>query len=138
MKFLLFLSFTVFFANDFFGQQTEVYGKVIDSETGFGFPFVKIQFMNSKIGTLTDSLGNYHLKTYYATDSLLFMYPGYKLTTIKIIHDHSQEINITLETRANIHKEVVIRPPDEPFPIKLHKLVIANKKINSLNKKKLD
>lgn len=136
MKFLLFLSFTVFFANDFFGQQTEVYGKVIDSETGFGFPFVKIQFMNSKIGTLTDSLGNYHLKTYYATDSLLFMYPGYKLTTIKIIHDHSQEINITLETRANIHKEVVIRPPDEPFPIKLHKLVIANKKIN--NKEKLD
>ncbi len=117
-------------------QQTHVYGRVIDAETGFGFPFVKVQFMNSKIGVITDSLGNFNIKTYYATDSLMFMFPGYKLTSVKVNRDQSQEINITLETRSNLHKEVVIRPPDEPFAIKLHKRIIANKPIN--NKEKLD
>lgn len=136
MRFLFALFINLFFVFEVFPQQTEVYGKVVDAETGTGFPFVKIQYMNSKIGTTTDSLGNYHIITYYATDSLLFMYPGYKLTSIKVIRDHSQEINITLETRANLHQEVVVRPPDEPFPIKLHKRIIANKAIN--NKEKLD
>jgi len=119
-----------------FAQQTHVYGHVIDAESGFGFPFVKVQFMNSKIGAITDSLGNYSIKSYYATDSLMFMFPGYKLTTVKVNRDQSQEINITLETRSNQHKEVVIRPPDEPFAIRLHKRIIANKAIN--NKEKLD
>ncbi len=133
-----FVLFTILILSSFavFSQQTIVRGQVIDAESGFGFPFVKVQFMNSKIGTITDSLGNYKISTYYATDSLMFMYPGYKLTSIKVEKDKVQEINITLETRSNIHKEVVIRPPDEPFAIKLHKRIIANKSVN--NKEKLD
>ena len=123
--------FLLAFRASFFAQQTNVYGNVIDAETGFGFPFVKVQFMNSKIGAITDSMGNYSIKTYYATDSLMFMFPGYKLTTVKVNRDQSQEINIKLETRSNLHKEVVIRPPDEPFAIKLHKRIIANKAINN-------
>lgn len=133
----LFFSILIIIAStSLFSQQTHVFGQVIDAETGFGFPFVKVQFMNSKIGAITDSLGNYNIKTYYATDSLMFMFPGYKLTSVKVNRDQSQEINITLETRSNLHKEVVIRPPDEPFAIKLHKRIIANKSIN--NKEKLD
>jgi hypothetical protein len=133
---LLVALFIFCFGSISLAQQTTVYGRVIDAESGFGFQFVKVQFMNSKIGTITDSLGNYSIKTYYATDSLMFMFPGYKVTTVKVNKDQSQEINITLEIRANAHQEVVIRPPDEPFAIKLHKRIIANKPIN--NKEKLD
>lgn len=137
MQLRLLISFLFLAINaQLFAQQTHVYGRVIDAETGFGFPFVKVQFMNSKIGAITDSLGNFSIKTYYATDSLMFMFPGYKFTTVKVNRDQSQEINITLETRSNLHKEVVIRPPDEPFAIKLHKRIIANKAVN--NKEKLD
>jgi hypothetical protein len=136
MRIILLSLFYLFFNATFFAQQTNVYGRVIDVETGFGFPFVKVQFMNSKIGAITDSLGNYSISTYYATDSLMFMFPGYKLTTAKVNRDESQQINIRLETRSNLHKEVVIRPPDEPFSIKLHKRVVANKEIN--NKEKLE
>jgi len=137
MRVSVFLYFLLLVCNtSLFAQQTYVYGNVIDAETGFGFPFVKVQFMNSKIGAITDSMGNYSIKTYYATDSLMFMFPGYKLTTVKVNRDQTQEINITIETRANMHKEVVIRPPDEPFAIKLHKRIIANKAVN--NKEKLD
>ncbi|MFM7683875.1 MAG: DUF5686 family protein, partial [Bacteroidota bacterium] len=135
-KVLFFSILLIIASGNLFSQQTHVFGQVIDSETGFGFPFVKVQYMNSKIGAITDSLGNYSIKTYYATDSLMFMFPGYKLKSIKVNRDQSQEINITLETRSNLHKEVVIRPPDEPFAIKLHKRIIANKPVN--NKEKLE
>jgi hypothetical protein len=38
---------------------------------------VKVQFKNSKIGTVTDSLGNYSIETYYASDSIQFIFSGY-------------------------------------------------------------
>lgn len=136
MRGFILICFLLFSVNVVISQQTIVRGQVIDSESGFGFPYVKVQFMNSKIGTITDSLGFYTISTYYATDSIMFMFPGYKLTSIKIEKDKIQEINVNLEIRANSHKEVVIRPPDEPFAIKLHKRIIANKATN--NKEKLD
>lgn len=119
-----------------FGQQTKVYGKVTDANTGEALPFIKVKFHDSKIGTLTDSLGNYLLETYYATDSLVIYAEGYNRKYVRIKKDISQEINIKMEVFSTNIEEVVVRPPDEPYAVTLHKKIIKNKDIN--NKEKLD
>ena len=121
--------------NILFGQTTKIYGHVKDEQTGENMPYVKIQFYNSKIGTLSDSLGNYSIETYYATDSLQFSFFGYETKTIKVKKDEIQEINCSLTIKITQTEEVVIRPPDELPSTALHKKVIANKNIN--NKEKL-
>ena len=45
-------------------QKTKVFGTVTDGLSGEILPFVKVRFLNSKIGTTTDSIGNYELDTY--------------------------------------------------------------------------
>ena len=119
-----------------FSQQTKIYGTVTDAVTGEYLPFAKIKFYDSKIGTLTDSLGRYMLETYYATDSIQVSFSGYLSQTIFIVRDKSQEINIKLETLTEEIEEVIVRPPDEFPSTILHKRVIRNKNIN--NKEKLD
>ncbi len=126
----------IFFMISIYSQQTIITGKITEASTGQGIPFAKIRFLNSKIGTLTDSLGNYSLQTYYATDSLYFFFPGYKPVTKKIKKDQEQIINIQLQVMTTDIKQVDIRPPDELPSTRLHKLVVANKYIN--NKEKLD
>lgn len=118
-----------------FSQTTKIKGNVKDALTGENLPFVKVQFYNSKIGTITDSLGNYFIETYYATDSLQFSFFGFQTNTIKVQKDSEQEINCKLSIRITETEEVVIRPPDELPSTRLHKRLVANKDIN--NKEKL-
>jgi hypothetical protein len=118
-----------------FGQQTRVFGTVWDANTGEKMPYVKVQFKNSKIGTVTDSLGNYSIETYYASDSIQFIYSGYLTATFGVELDKIQEFNVKMTTRIAEIQEVVIRPPDELPSTRLHKRVVANKHIN--NKEKL-
>lgn len=125
-----FFSFTVIC------QKTIVKGKVIDSTDGQGFPYAKIRFQNSKIGTLTDSLGNFFLETYYATDSIIINAPGYQIQAKKIIKDKENILDIKLQVSTNNIQEVIIKAPDELPSTRLHKLVVANKPIN--NKEKLE
>ena len=119
----------------FLGQTTKVTGNVKDALTGESLPFVKVQFLNSKIGSITDSLGNYTIESYYATDSLQFIFFGYLTNTLEVKKDQEQEINCRLSIQITETEEVVIRPPDEFPSTKLHKRIIANKDIN--NKEKL-
>jgi hypothetical protein len=116
-------------------QQTRVYGTVWEANTGERMPYVKVQFKNSKIGTLTDSLGNYAIETYYATDSIQFICSGYLTNTFGVELDKDQEFNVKMNTRVAEIQEIIIRPPDELPSTRLHKRIIANKKIN--NKEKL-
>ena len=127
--------FLLFLSSSIFGQQTKVHGSVWDANSGEKMPFVKVQFQNSKIGTITDSIGNYSIETYYATDSLQFSSNGYLTFICDIKKDQSQEINVRLTTRLSEIQEIVIRPPDELPSTRLHKRIIAHKDIN--NKEKL-
>jgi len=117
-----------------FGQQTKVSGVVTDEVTGEGIPFLKVQFLNSKIGTLTDSIGSYVIETYYATDSLVFTYGGYASKTVAVKKDKEQEINIVMELVLADIEDVTILPPDELPSVTLHKKIIANKPINDREK----
>ncbi len=98
MKFIVYI-FLFFTTIPLFSQTTKIYGIVKDKTTGEGLPFVKIQFFDSKISTLSDSIGNYVLESYYATDSIRFVYDGYEGRTFKITKDVSQEINCQLGER---------------------------------------
>ena len=118
-----------------FGQQTKVYGTIWDASTGEKLAYVKIQFVNSKMGTVSDSLGNYAIETYYATDSIQFSLSGYETITEKVQLDKIHEINVRLNTHVSEFNEISIRPPDEFPSTRLHKKVVANKRIN--NKEKL-
>ena len=123
-------------SNLLFSQQTKVSGVVKDKETGELLSFVTVRFRDSKIGTLTDTNGYFLLETYYATDSLVFDYVGYKTFVVKIQLDKVQVFDIKLSISTKEIEEVKIRPPDEFPSTTLHKRVIANKRIN--NKEKLD
>ncbi len=118
------------------GQKTKVEGIVTDQVTGEPMPFVTVRFQNTKIGTLTDTLGHYLLETYYASDSITFSFSGYLKVSHFIELDATQSIDITLPVLTTEFEEVVARAPDELPSTILHKKVIANKKIN--NKEKLD
>lgn len=127
---LLFLSVQTAMA-----QQTRVSGKVTDAETGETLPFVRVVFQDSKIGTMTDSIGNFVLESYYATDSIQFFMVGYEVMTFHVTRDQAQIINVRMPIKVDNIEEVFIRPPDEFPSTTLHKKVIAHKDIN--NKEKL-
>lgn len=116
-------------------QQTRISGKVTDALTGELMPFVKVQFIDSKIGVYTDSIGEYLLESYYATDSVRFQYSGYKMQTFPVKLDEDQIIHVSLELSTQEITEMIVKPPDEFPSTTLHKKVIKNKPIN--NKEKL-
>lgn len=118
-----------------FAQQTKVSGTVWDANNGQRMPFVKVQFKDSKIGVLSDTLGYFSIETYYATDSLVFSFPGYLTQVVKVNKDEIQEYTIRMANKINEFDEVKILPPDEFPSTTLHKKVIAHKDIN--NKEKL-
>ena len=88
--------FFVFLGIISFGQQTTIKGRVIDGINKQPIPFAKIQFYDSKIGTLSDTLGAFYLQTYYATDSIKVSFSGYISKTVKIQKDQTQELQIHL------------------------------------------
>jgi hypothetical protein len=117
-----------------FAQQTKVKGMVWDAVNNQPMPFVKVQFQNSKIGTLTDTLGRFFIETYYATDSLVFSAVGFNTYSFKVVKDQEQEITVRMSNRMNEMEEVKVLPPDEFPSTTLHKRVIANKYINNREK----
>jgi hypothetical protein len=118
-----------------FAQQTKVSGRVVDASSGEGIPGARVQFQGSKIGTLTDSLGFYVLQSYYATDSVTYFMPEFRLVTKFVKKDFEQTITVQLTESISDIAEVTIKPPDEFPSTTLLKKVIAHKDIN--NKEKL-
>lgn len=117
-------------------QTTRVKGTVTDAITGEVMPFVTVRFLNAKIGTITDTAGNYFLDTYYATDTLVFSFSGYLKVKKHINLDKEQTIDVLLPVLTTDYQEVIVKAPDEFPSTILHKKVIANKPIN--NKEKLE
>ena len=136
MRYKLIFLFILCFQLTSFSQQTIVSGVVTDESTNEKLPYVSVRFLDSKIGTLTDSVGRYTIETYYATDSLRFSLSGFVSQTIRIKKDERQEVNIQLGILTDDLAEIVILTPDEFPSTKLHKRMVANKPIN--NKEKLN
>ncbi|MEY4141818.1 MAG: hypothetical protein RL110_1190, partial [Bacteroidota bacterium] len=128
--------FLLFLPSQFLlGQKTVVEGHVLEAGSRTPMPWVKVSFYDSKITTITDSSGYFYLETYYPVDSIQCYYLGYKITRKKIKPDIRQEINILLSPVSKEFRDVVVLPPDEFPSTKLHKKVVAHKRVN--NKEKL-
>ncbi|MFM7644324.1 MAG: DUF5686 family protein [Sphingomonadales bacterium] len=117
-----------------FGQQTIVSGRVTDKK-GEPLSDVNIQFLDSKISTRSDSLGNFYLSTYYPTDTLLFRLLGYQTQRIKINKDKNQELVIKMPTQDKDIAEIILKAPTETRGAQLHRRIITYKDVN--NKEKL-
>lgn len=116
-------------------QMTKITGQVLDPETNEGMPGVLVKFHLTKIGTFTDSVGNYVLESYYATDSVSFFMAEYEQLVRPVKKDQEQVINLTMKLKESDIEEVLILASDEPPSITLHKRMVAHKDIN--NKEKL-
>jgi Family of unknown function (DUF5686)/CarboxypepD_reg-like domain len=134
MRLLSFILFNICFLA-IWGQQTVVMGRVIDKK-GEPISYVQIQFLDSKIGTKSDTLGNFLLSTYYPTDTLVFRLIGYQTERIKIKKDQTQELVVKLSTQDKEVAEVVLKAPTETRGSQLHRRIVTYKDIN--NKEKLE
>jgi hypothetical protein len=114
-------------------QKTIVSGRVYDASTNEPLPFVNITFQNSKIGTTSNIEGRFLLDTYYATDSLVATFVGYKPAIVYIKKDVSQTIEIAMEPGEIVLNEVVIVYKGNPAERILER-VIENKAINNREK----
>ncbi|MFN2422538.1 MAG: DUF5686 family protein [Cryomorphaceae bacterium] len=137
MKLLIAVFALAISAGSAFAQKTVITGSVKDAQTGEPLPFVNVAFKNSKVGTTSDIDGNFSIDTYYATDSLMASFMGYKPQAKKVNMDVSQEIHFKLEEGSVNLGEVVISGKDAENPAHvILRSIIQNKPIN--NRAKLD
>lgn len=134
MRLLSLLLFNICFVA-LWGQQTIISGRVTDKK-GEPISFVQIQFLDSKIGTKSDTLGNFYLSTYYPTDTLVFRLIGYQTERVKIKKDQTQELVIKLSTQDKEVAEIFLKAPTETRGAQLHRRIVTYKNIN--NKEKLE
>ncbi|KAA3649986.1 MAG: carboxypeptidase-like regulatory domain-containing protein [Bacteroidetes bacterium] len=95
-------------------QKTIVRGKITDASTGETLPFVNLIFKDSKVGASSDINGNFLIETYYATDSLIASYLGYKSKAMRVKQDIDQTINFKLQSGGVDLEEVVIKYKGNP------------------------
>ena len=105
-----------------YGQDLIVFGKTTDVRTGEVLPFAKIQLLNSKRATLSDSLGAYSINvaTTALGDSIKCTYIGYSSSSKWIkkqaTSDDSEiriNIDFTLKSLFKDFEEITVKAPDE-------------------------
>jgi hypothetical protein len=117
-------------------QKTKVSGIVVDAANGDTLPFVNIYFQDTKIGTTSDLDGKYELESYYATDTLVASFVGYRTFKQAIQKDVAQEVVIKLAPADEDLPELIVLPNDENPAHPILRKIIKNKEIN--NREKLD
>jgi hypothetical protein len=122
--------------NSFWLQKTKVYGYVTDALKGDTLPFVNVSFKDTKVGTVSDLSGKYVLESYYATDSIVVSFVGYRKMTLKVVKDKEQQINVKLYPATTDLPEIIIKPNDENPAHPIVRQILVNKDIN--NREKLD
>ncbi len=81
-------------------SDANVFGHVLDKETGEHLPFITVMLKGTTIGTTTDNSGHYFLKNLpEGKFTLEFKYLGYKTVTreVSLVKGKTQEINVELE-----------------------------------------
>jgi hypothetical protein len=134
MRSLIFLFFNCCFLA-LWSQQTNISGTVTDKK-GDPLSFVQIQFLDSKIGTKSDSLGQFNISTYYPTDTLVFRLIGYQTERVKVKKDLSQVLEVKMQTQDKEIAEIYLKAPLETRGAQLHRRIIQYKDVN--NKEKLN
>ncbi len=110
------------------GQATKIMGKVTDSLTGEGIPFVNLIIPGTTIGTLTDFDGNYSLEFLAKGDSIRAFLIGYAPRSHAVRLHQFQAINLSLIPREMQLPEVTIRYSGNPAEVIIRKVIAAKEK----------
>jgi len=97
-----------------FTQSTFVNGTVTDSLTGLPIPFVKVKYQFTSIGSFTDSIGFFSIKTNEPADTLEFIFIGYKIVKVAVVAGEKQTFNISLAQITNVLDVVTVESGDNP------------------------
>ncbi|QCK15683.1 carboxypeptidase-like regulatory domain-containing protein [Mangrovivirga cuniculi] len=98
----------LFFHLTIFSQQYEhIKGIVLDNETNKGIPSVHVSVNNGELVTITNSDGEFIIKSDNPIKRLLFSHLGYNPRSIDS-QEISKSVNIKLEPRSQQLKEVVV------------------------------
>jgi hypothetical protein len=129
----LFFGLGLFIINSAFAQETIVQGKVTDAASGDPLPFVNVFFKGTTIGVTTDFDGNFTLRSFHATDSLVASYVGYKPRTKAVKTGTKQTINFQLMEESIGLQEVIVYAGENPA-FEILRRVVRNKNINDKRK----
>ena len=132
IRFVIFIA-AICSACNLSGQKTIINGTVFDKATGEVLPFVNVAFQNSKIGAVCDVNGAYSISTYYATDTLVASYVGYKKAKVRVQKDKNQIINFHLEGMEIEMPEMVVKYKGNPADI-IFERILENKAANNKEK----
>ncbi|NOT74862.1 MAG: TonB family protein [Cyclobacteriaceae bacterium] len=94
------------YAADDADNAKKISGKVVSSEDGSAIPGVNVMVKNSKTGTVTDSEGNFQLKTEVANPELIFSFIG--MHTVQAKAKDSDPLKIVMNEDVSQLSEVVV------------------------------
>lgn len=106
---LFFLLFLLIAAVTNAQQATEVFGRIIDSESKQPLEYVNVRMVGTPKATLSDFSGMYRLRTTEKIDSISFSYLGYKTRTVKIKRGVTQELNIEMGSDDLLLTEITVK-----------------------------
>ncbi len=93
------------------GTDANIFGHVLDAETGDHIPFINLLIKDTRIGTLTDASGHYMLTNLPAgSHTLIVKGMGYDPVTVEfeIEEDQTKEINVEIEYKGIALDEIVL------------------------------
>jgi hypothetical protein len=111
-----------------FAQETIVKGKITDKESGEALPYTTIMFKGTTIGTVSDSMGRYLIRTRDPVDSIIVSYVGYADQTRRVIRGITQVINLQMGFEEEVIEVTVKRRENPAWAIMRN--VIKNKEKN--------
>ncbi|MCK5704630.1 MAG: carboxypeptidase-like regulatory domain-containing protein [Cyclobacteriaceae bacterium] len=93
---------------------TEINGHIVDDANDLSLEFVNVYFKGSIEGTVTDSIGNFSLKTFDKFDSLTISFVGYHQQVIPINPGQTHRFFIRLKSQLVNLDEVVVMSGENP------------------------
>ncbi len=130
-SFLVLALMFVYFGS--FSQTTKIEGFVVDDETNEPLPFTNIYFLNTTIGTISDTLGKFSIKSRLHDDTLVFSQLGYNMLKVYVEKGKKYQLIIRLPESSQVLKEVTIKPGENPAHPILRQ-IIKNKDKNNPDK----
>ncbi len=113
-----------------FPQQLMVSGTVTDSKTGDPIPYVNIVIKNTTIGTITDTLGFYKLKSPATSGGVLrFSAIGYYPEEKRVPQSGTVTVSIRMKPETVDISEVKVSPDEGPVR-RLLQNIISHKHLN--------
>lgn len=88
-----------------------IFGHVIDKNTGEHMPFVNVVVKGTKLGASTDESGHYYITNLPEGNQIIeASCVGYKTTSVEvvIVKGQSHELNIEIEVDTKVMKDVVV------------------------------